>query len=163
VSSVESACIFCRIVRGELPAEVFYEDEVTLGFLDIAPLKLGHALLIPKVHYETIKDLPPDLVGPFFRTARVLAKAVEVAFGADGSFSGYNTHVSQSVPHFHLHVVPRQFGDKLFSGGRWVRHPYRDRETPERLREQLQAAMGEAINSDGVPASPATPGGGRWR
>jgi histidine triad (HIT) family protein len=157
MSVASSSCTFCRIVSGDLPADTFFEDEFTLGLLDIAPLKPGHALLIPTVHYETIKDLPPDLIGRFFHTAQLLAKAVEVAFAADGSFSGYNTHVSQSVPHFHLHVVPRTFGDKLFSGGRWVRHPYPDRETPERLRDQLKTAMARLVSANEPPGSPATP------
>ncbi len=156
-------CIFCRIVRGEAPADVFFEDERTLGFLDIAPLKPGHALLIPKAHYETVKELPVDLIGPFFRNAQRLARAVEIAFDADGSFSGYNTHVSQSVPHFHLHVVPRKYGDRLFAGGRWVRHPYADRTTAERLRDGLREAMAMLVTADERPASPTPPASGPGR
>lgn len=136
-------CVFCRIVRREVPAEIFFEDECCLGFLDIRPLKPGHALLIPKPHYETIKEMPDKLLGTLFHDAKLLASAVETAFDADGSFSGYNTTVSQSVPHFHLHVVPRTFKDKLFSGGRWIRKPYQDPEEPGQLRARLQTAMNE--------------------
>lgn len=136
-------CVFCRIARREVPAEIFFEDECCLGFLDIRPLKPGHALLIPKTHYETIKEMPDELIGSIFHDAKLLAEAVEIAFEADGSFSGYNTTVSQSVPHFHLHVVPRTFKDKLFSGGRWIRQPYKDPEEAGRLRAKLQTAMDE--------------------
>lgn len=135
-------CIFCRIIAAEADREnVFWEDEVAIGLLDHRPLKPGHALLIPKGHYVTIKDLPRDLLGPFFERAAALARAVEIAFGADGSFSGYNTHVSQSVDHFHLHVVPRRFGDKLFSGGKWVRIPITDRARHRERRDALGEAM----------------------
>ncbi len=142
-------CVFCRIVRREVPAEIFFEDECCLGFLDIRPLKPGHALLIPKDHYETIKEMPDQVLGALFHDGKVLAEAVEVAFGADGSFSGYNTTVSQSVPHFHLHVVPRMFKDKLFSGGRWIRKPYKDPDEAARLRARLRDAMDELIAANG--------------
>lgn len=136
-------CVFCRIARREVPAEIFFEDECCLGFLDIRPLKPGHALLIPKTHVETIKEMPDELLGSLFHDAKLLAAAVEIAFDADGSFSGYNTTVSQSVPHFHLHVVPRTFKDKLFSGGRWIRHPYKDPAEAGHLCAKLRAAMDE--------------------
>jgi histidine triad (HIT) family protein len=145
-------CIFCRIIAGEVDREnVFWEDEVAIGLLDHRPLKPGHALLIPKAHYVTIKDLPRDLLGPFFDRAAVLARAVEVAFDADGSFSGYNTHVSQSVDHFHLHVVPRTFGDKLFSGGKWLRIPVKDKEVQRQWRDALGEAMRRLMAPADVP------------
>jgi histidine triad (HIT) family protein len=145
-------CIFRRIIAGEVDREyVFWEDEVAIGLLDHRPLKPGHALLIPKAHYVTIKDLPRDLLGPFFDRAAVLARAVEVAFDADGSFSGYNTHVSQSVDHFHLHVVPRTFGDKLFSGGKWVRIPVKDKEVQRQRRDALGEAMRRLMAPADVP------------
>jgi histidine triad (HIT) family protein len=145
-------CIFCRIIAGEVDREnVFWEDEVAIGLLDHRPLKPGHALLIPKAHYVTIKDLPRDLLGPFFDRAAVLARAVEVAFDADGSFSGYNTHVSQSVDHFHLHVVPRTFGDKLFSGGKWVRIAVKDKEVQRQRRDALGEAMRRLLAPADVP------------
>jgi histidine triad (HIT) family protein len=138
----DPSCIFCRIIRGETDRDnVFWEDAVAVGLMDHRPLKPGHALLIPRGHYVTIKDLPPDLLGPFFERAAALNRAAEAAFGADGSFSGYNTHVSQSVDHFHLHVVPRTFGDKLFSGGRWKRIPIRDTDLQRQRRDALGAAM----------------------
>jgi histidine triad (HIT) family protein len=139
-------CIFCRIIRGEVDRDnVFWEDDVAVGLMDHRPLQPGHALLMLRGHYPTIKDIPASLMGPLFERAAALARAVEVAFGADGSFSGYNTHVSQSVDHFHLHVVPRTFGDKLFSGGRWARIPIRDEEQQRERRDALGAAMRELM------------------
>lgn len=144
-------CIFCRIIRGdEDRGNVFWEDDVAVGLMDHRPLKPGHALLIPRAHYVTIKDLPRDLIGPLFVRAAVLNRAVEIAFGADGSFSGYNTHVSQSVDHFHLHVVPRTFGDKLFSGGKWVRQPIKDREAHRARRDALGKAMRDLLQAEAL-------------
>lgn len=135
-------CVFCQIIIGERDREfVFWEDDIAIGLLDHRPLKPGHALLIPKAHFVTIKDLPADLIGPLFRRAALLNRAVEIAFEVDGSFSGYNTTVSQSVDHFHLHVVPRTFGDKLFSGGKWTRIPIKNRDRQRSRRDALGAAM----------------------
>ncbi|MBA2289391.1 MAG: HIT family protein [Chloroflexia bacterium] len=142
-------CVFCRIIAGkEDRKDVFWEDDIAIGLLDIRPLKPGHALLIPKDHYVTLKDLPTEIIGPIFVRAARLNRAVEVAFGADGSFSGYNTHVSQSVDHFHLHVVPRTFGDKLFAGGKWVRIRVKDADAQRERRDQLAAAMTAAMAGD---------------
>lgn len=135
-------CVFCQIIAGEAVRDnIFWEDDVAIGLMDHRPLKPGHALLIPKAHVVTLKDMPHDLIGPLFQRAAHLNRAVEIAFDADGSFSGYNTHVSQSVDHFHLHVVPRKFGDKLFSGGRWARIPIKDKQEHLARRDQLGAAM----------------------
>lgn len=148
----DPTCIFCRIIAGEADREnVFWEDDVAMGLMDHRPLKHGHALLIPKSHYLTIKDLPPEMIGPLFQRAAVLNRAVEMAFDADGSFSGYNTRVSQSVDHFHLHVLPRTFGDKLFSGGKWVRTPVRDRDKQRGRRDALRDAM-QSLMSQRIPS-----------
>lgn len=139
-------CIFCRIIGGgEDRGNVFWEDDIAIGLRDHRPLKDGHALLIPRAHFATIKDLPSDLIGPLFRRAAELNRAVEVAFDADGSFSAYNTHVSQSVDHFHLHVVPRTFGDRLFSGGKWIRKSIKDAEKHRARRDALGDAMRSLI------------------
>jgi histidine triad (HIT) family protein len=151
-SPTDPSCIFCRIIAGDADRDnVFWEDDVAIGLLDHRPLKPGHALLIPKPHYVTLKDMPAELIGPLFERAAALNRAVEVAFAVDGSFSGYNTHVSQSVDHFHLHVVPRKFGDKLFSGGKWVRIPIRDTEAQFGRRDALGVAMAELMQH-GVPS-----------
>ena len=149
--SSDPDCIFCRIISGDADrSNVFWEDEIALGLMDHRPLKQGHALLMPKLHHVTMKDLPHDLVGPLFLRAQVLNRAVEAAFDADGSFSGYNTHVSQSVDHFHLHVVPRIFGDRLFSGGKWVRQPIRDTEAHTERRDALGSHMRRLLEEAGL-------------
>jgi histidine triad (HIT) family protein len=138
----KATCVFCQIIRGERPDNgVFFEDDHCIGLMDIAPLRHGHALLLPKTHYETIKDLPVELLQPLMINAQRIARAVEIAFEADGSFSGYNTHVSQSVPHFHMHIVPRTYGDKLFSGGRWIRHPYKTDAIAAEFRDKLRTVL----------------------
>lgn len=120
---MEPGCIFCRIVAGELAANVVFEDEVSLAFLDVRPLFPGHCLLIPKNHYETLSDLPVDLVGPFSRNVQFLTRAVEAALSAEGSFVAMNNRVSQSVPHLHVHIVPRRKKDGL-KGFFWPRNKY---------------------------------------
>lgn len=150
-SGHDPSCVFCQIIAGEKDRKhVFWEDDIAIGLLDHRPLKPGHALLIPKQHFVTIKEMPPTLIKPLFERAGLLNRAVEIAFEADGSFSCYNTTVSQSVDHFHLHVVPRTFGDKLFSGGTWNRIPITNQ---DHQRERCQK-LGEVMRSladDGHP------------
>jgi histidine triad (HIT) family protein len=110
---MDSACTFCRIVAGDLAAATVFEDEISLAFLDHRPLFPGHCLLIPKSHYDTLADLPQHLTGPLFGNARLLAGAVEQAMQAEGSFVAINNRVSQSVPHLHIHLVPRRKKDGL--------------------------------------------------
>src|SRR5713226_5936475 len=99
-------CKFCRIATHTLPSYMVFEDAISIAFLDNRPLFAGHCLLIPKEHYETLADLPRNLVGPFFETAQLLALAVERSVQAEGSFVAINNRVSQSVPHLHVHIVP---------------------------------------------------------
>lgn len=108
-------CTFCQIAKGELPAHVVYRDESVVAFLDRAPLLPGHVLVMPAQHVETLDDLPDDLVRPLFAAVRRTSIAVQKALRAEGSFVASNTRVSQSVPHVHIHVVPRNKGDGLFS------------------------------------------------
>lgn len=122
-------CKFCKIIRRELPSAIVMEDWETLAFLDHRPLFPGHMLLIPRAHYATLDDLPAKLVAPLFRNAKLLASAVELGLGAEGSFVAINNHVSQSVPHLHVHIVPRRKGDGL-KGFFWPRHAY---ESPEAM------------------------------
>ncbi|GAA3196749.1 HIT family protein [Actinocorallia longicatena] len=117
------SCLFCRIIAGELPATLVLEEKDCVAFLDTRPLFKGHVLLVPREHHETLPELPPELVEPLFSTARRLAKAVENGLGAGGSFVAMNNRVSQSVPHLHVHVVPRVKGDGL-RGFFWPRHSY---------------------------------------
>jgi histidine triad (HIT) family protein len=121
----DEQCLFCSIVSGEIPAVVVYEDDDSLAFLDHRPLFHGHTLLVPRRHVETLGDLPSSLVGPFFKAAQLLARAVESALGAEGTFVAMNNRVSQSVPHLHVHVVPRRRKDGL-KGFFWPRTRYKD-------------------------------------
>ena len=116
-------CVFCEIVRGETPAHVVFEDELTLAFLDVRPVFEGHTLLVPKQHHETLADLPHELIEPVFSNAQMLSRAVVDAVGATGSFVAMNNKVSQSVPHLHVHVVPRRPKDGL-RGFFWPRRKY---------------------------------------
>lgn len=113
VSSEPTACPFCQIVAAATSAHVVFEDAISLAFLDNRPLFPGHCLLIAKKHYATLYDIPPDVVGPLFLDARALAQAVQRAMCADGTFVAMNNVVSQSVPHFHIHIVPRKRVDGL--------------------------------------------------
>jgi len=138
------SCTFCRIIGGEAPAFAVFEDALAYAFLDHRPLLKGHVLLTPKAHRETLQDLPEDAVGPLFRIARMLCGAVERAMAADGSFLAINTRISQSVPHLHIHVVPRWRKDGLFSPKLvWKRQPYRDeaemRAVQEAIRREIRA------------------------
>jgi histidine triad (HIT) family protein len=138
---MESVCLFCRIVARAVEAATVFEDDLTLAFLDHRPLFPGHCLLIPKAHYETLADLPEDLIGPLFGNARLLAGAVEQAMGCDGSFVAINNRVSQSVAHLHIHVVPRRKKDGL-RGFFWPRRKYESAAEMERVRDTLRAAIG---------------------
>lgn len=118
-------CVFCDIAARAKPAEIVLENDHCLAFLDIRPLFPGHSLVIPRTHVETLGDLSADLLDPLFSSVQVLSRAVPRALQADGSFVAMNNKVSQSVPHLHVHVVPRRRKDGL-KGFFWPRHPYED-------------------------------------
>ena len=134
------ACAFCRIISGEEPASVVFEDSLSLAFLDHRPLFPGHCLLVPKAHYETLADLPAPLVGPLFQNAQLLERAIEEGLEADGTFVAINNRVSQSIPHLHIHLVPRHRKDGL-KGFFWPRQLYRDEADLRRVQETLHAAI----------------------
>ena len=117
-------CIFCSISTGDVDAHVVYDDDRFLAFLDIRPIFPGHTLLIPRDHHETLGDLPGELLEPFFVLGQRLARAVPLAMDAVGTFVAINNVVSQSVPHLHLHVVPRNPKDGL-RGFFWPRMKYK--------------------------------------
>jgi histidine triad (HIT) family protein len=142
------ACAFCEIARGAAGAEIVLEDEIAVAFLDHRPLLPGHCLLIPKVHVETLPDLPEDLLAPYFRDVQILERAVERGLGAEGSFVAVNTRISQSVPHLHVHVVPRWKGDGLFSPKLvWKRSPYKDDDARRTVGEKLRQVVEEIRRS----------------
>ena len=118
-------CPFCAIVAGDAAAHEVWRDDVAVGFLDRSPLFPGHVLVVPTEHWVTLADLPPDAVGPFFERVRRIAAAMPDALGADGTFVANNNVVSQSVAHFHVHVVPRRRKDGL-RGFFWPRQRYAD-------------------------------------
>src|SRR6267143_1289295 len=129
-------CIFCGIIRGEMAAPIVFKDKPTIAFLDHRPVFPGHYLLVPRQHFETLADLPGNLVGPFFTNAQLLSRAVELALEADGTFVGINNRVSQSVPHLHAHIVPRRKKDGL-RGFFWPRQPYKTPEEAEEIRKKI--------------------------
>lgn len=133
-------CPFCAIVAGGTPAHVVASDRATFAFLDARPVFPGHTLLVPRDHHETLADLPPELVGPVFAAVQRLARAVEVAMEADGSFVAVNNRVSQSVAHLHVHVVPRRRRDGL-RGFFWPRQRYSGDEEMAAVAARISDAM----------------------
>lgn len=130
-----SPCVFCSLLS-PTSEQLVFRDEHAAAFLDYRPLFPGHVLLIPREHYELLTDLPADLVGPFFRAAQLLSQAVQTAMDADGTFLAINNGVSQSVPHVHVHIVPRKKGDGL-KGFFWPRVKYRDEAHMEEVRARI--------------------------
>jgi len=134
------ACSFCSIARRETESTIVFEDGDTLAFLDYRPLFVGHCLLIPKEHRATLVDLPEALAHILIRNTQRLTRAVERAMEAEGSFVAINNRVSQSVPHFHIHIVPRRKGDGL-KGFFWPRSKYRDRAEMKAVQEAIRSAL----------------------
>ena len=132
--------MFCQIVAGEVAGDTVLETDDLVAFLDARPVFKGHVLLVPRTHVETLPDLPAGERDGFLAAAQRLAVAVTTGLGAQGSFVAINNTVSQSVPHLHLHVVPRTKGDGL-RGFFWPRTKYADGEAAT-YAEQLRAALG---------------------
>ncbi len=136
------SCLFCEIATGGIPSQIVLEDDSCLAFLDNRPLFPGHCLLVPKQHVEVLSDLPAGQVGPLFRNAQILARAMETGLQADGSFIAINNRISQSVPHLHVHVVPRRKKDGL-KGFFWPRNPYTSDQHSAEVLRKLQAAIAD--------------------
>ncbi len=135
-------CVFCEIVNSIVPAYVVYEDDQSFAFLDARPVFPGHVLLVPKLHVETLADLPGKLLEPLFSAAQRLEQAVESAMKAQGSFVAMNNRVSQSVPHLHVHIVPRTKGDGL-RGFFWPRSKYESVAQAEEIASRIREAVGQ--------------------
>jgi histidine triad (HIT) family protein len=135
----QPGCAFCAIVAGG-ESHVVLDDDECLAFLDHRPVFPGHCLLVPKIHVETLADLPPERVGPLFLRARALAIAVEEGMEADGTFVAINNRVSQSVPHLHVHIVPRRKKDGL-RGFFWPRLRYESPETMRDAQARIRGAL----------------------
>ena len=135
-------CAFCQILDGSLEAHVVWRDEHTMAFLDHTPLFHGHTLVVPTHHVETLVDLDPGHLDHVFGRARRVAAAVEAVLGAQGSFVALHNRVSQSVPHLHVHVVPRTRGDGL-RGFFWPRTKYTSADQAEDVARRLRAWLGD--------------------
>ena len=149
------SCIFCDIVARKIPAEVVWRTEGAVAFLDHRPLFRGHTLLVPKTHLRLLSDLPAGLAAEFLTTAQRLERAVEDGLGAAGSMILVNNVVSQSVPHLHLHVIPRNPKDGLRF---WLgpRHPYDDEQQAEEYAAKIRAALPPALRrAGGQPSAPS--------
>ena len=133
-------CLFCRIIDGAVPATVVLDEPYTLGFLDTRPVLKGHVLLVPRIHVDTLADLPPELLPTLMGAAQRMSSAVVAGLGAQGSFVAMNNVVSQSVPHLHVHVVPRTKGDGL-RGFFWPRTTYASDEEVKEYADRLGAAL----------------------
>ena len=133
-------CIFCKIVSGETAANLVFQEEHAIAFLDHRPLFPGHILLIPKEHIETLIELPATDIGPLFSSAQRLAEAIQLALEAEGTFVAINNRVSQSVPHLHVHIVPRRRKDGL-RGFFWPRHKYQSQEEILTIQSAIRAAV----------------------
>lgn len=130
------ACLFCEIAKHSAPADFVYEDSDSFAFLDKRPVFPGHVLLCPREHYETLNDVPAFLTGVMLIKTQLLAKAVESAVEAEGTFVAINNRVSQAVPHLHIHIVPRRRHDGL-KGFFWPRQQYRDDAAREAIRDAI--------------------------
>ncbi len=133
-------CLFCAIAAGRAAASTVWRDDDFAAFLDTRPLFKGHVLLVPRVHVDTLLDLPAPLRDPFLAAAQRLALAMVEGLGAQGSFVAMNNVVSQSVPHLHCHVVPRTRGDGL-RGFFWPRTSYADTAERDAWAERISAVL----------------------
>ena len=133
-------CLFCRIVAGEVESHRVLEDETCVGFLDTRPLFHGHALLVPREHHETLWDLPDELIAPLFANAKRLSAAIRSAMDSQGAFVAINNVVSQSVPHLHVHIAPRNRKDGL-RGFFWPRTKYKSDEQAAEVAGRIRAKL----------------------
>jgi histidine triad (HIT) family protein len=140
VAGADPNCRFCQIVAGDEAAHLVFDDELTIAFLDNRPLFPGHSLLVPRDHHETLGDLPPELIEPLFANARLLSLAVPKAMRKPGAFVALNNVVSQSVPHLHVHIVPRKPKDGL-RGFFWPRTKYGSEEEMREVADRVRQAV----------------------
>ena len=143
----QPACTFCQIISHELEAAIVYEDELTVAFLDVRPLFVGHTLVVPRQHLETLPDVPPHLLTPLFSTVQLVSQGIERGLDADGTFIAQNNKVSQSVPHVHIHVIPRKFKDGL-RGFFYPRQRYTD-DAHQTATAQTIATAIDGLKNDG--------------
>ncbi len=131
-------CEFCKIAGSS--EFIVYESSNVTAFLDFRPVFPGHTLVIPKQHFETMERMPDGFIGPFFKEVKLVSRGIEKAMKADGVFIAMNNKVSQSVPHLHVHIIPRKFHDGMH-GFFWPRRAYKDKEELEGIKNQITAAI----------------------
>jgi histidine triad (HIT) family protein len=133
-------CTFCAIAAGDIPATMVLHDDDVAAFLDARPVFKGHVLIVPRAHVPTLSDMPAAGLSTLFAAVQRVARAVESGLGADGTFVAMNNKVSQSVPHLHVHVVPRRKKDGL-RGFFWPRVAYADDAEREAFAEKIRDAL----------------------
>ncbi len=144
LGSRDPDCIFCSVASGSVAAHMVYKDANFIAFLDMHPLFPGHVLLCPREHYVTLLELPSKLAAGTMTTLQILAKAVEAAVDAEGTFIAINNRVSQTVPHLHIHVVPRRRRDGL-KGFFWPRQKYQDEAAKEAVRDAIEREVSKLL------------------
>ncbi len=137
-------CVFCAIIAGKIPATFVARQGDTVAFLDRSPLFKGHVLVVPRAHVANFSELPADGLAPLFATAQRLARAVETGLDAHGAFVALNNKVSQSVPHLHVHVIPRRRKDGL-RGFFWPRQPYASDAEREEFAARIVSALAALV------------------
>ncbi len=147
--SPTDGCLFDEIIAGTRPAFFVLDEPDLVGFLDARPVFEGHTLVVPRRHVSTIGELPADLLGPLLEAGRRVASAQRSVLGADGTFFALNDVVSQSVPHVHLHVIPRRRGDGL-RGFMWPRTRYQDDAAAAAVAQQLRETLGAGAGAGAV-------------
>lgn len=140
VKKEENACKFCSIINKTDKSYIVFEDDLTLAFLDIKPLFPGHTLLVPKLHFKTLPELPIDILNRIFVNLQFIEKAVEKSCNSEGSFIAINNNVSQSIPHLHIHIVPRNKKDGL-KGFFWPRNKYKGDEEIKEFRDKIKSEI----------------------
>lgn len=140
-------CIFCKIVRKEEPAFIVFENKHFIAFLDKKPLFPGHCLLIPKEHVENFDKLPKEQIGRIFEISQKLSRAVELSMNAQGTFIAINNKISQSVPHLHIHIVPRRHKDGL-KGFFWPRISYQSIEQIKFVQEKISKTINSLLQNE---------------
>ncbi len=141
-------CIFCAIIAGDTPAQLVVDEPEVVAFLDTRPVFLGHTLVVPREHHVTLGDLPASLLQAVMLAVQRISATIPAALGAQGTFVAANNVVSQSVPHLHVHVVPRTKGDGL-RGFFWPRRSYASDQERAFYAERLRAAMGTGPTTGG--------------
>ncbi len=135
-----SDCVFCAIAAGAADAELVLDEADVVAFLDLRPVFPGHVLVVPRQHHQTLPELPGELLPSLFGAVQRVSAAVVAGLEADGSFVAVNNTVSQSVPHLHVHVVPRTKGDGL-RGFFWPRTRYDDEKEATQYASRLRHVL----------------------